>query len=212
MIFSNESLQKLEKSVATRMSEKRFLHTLGVKSAAESIAGFIPELDKSELSAAALLHDIAKELSASDTMGIIAGMNGIIEADLICQSVHHSLVAPVLICRDFPEYKTKNILSAVKNHTTGAPDMSIFDEVIFLSDYIEEGRSYCKCTELREKLYSRLHSSKDSEEAIFHLHNATIECLENTIAHVLGAGGYLHERTVQTRNAFLARRPEPLNL
>ena len=161
MIFSNESLQKLEKSVATRMSEKRFLHTLGVKSAAEFIAGFIPELDNSELSAAALLHDIAKELSASDTMGIIAGMNQITEADLVCQSVHHSLVAPVVICRDFPEYKTKNILSAVKNHTTGAPDMSIFDEVIFLSDYIEEGRSYPSCVSVRRAFYEGIDRADD---------------------------------------------------
>jgi predicted HD superfamily hydrolase involved in NAD metabolism len=212
MKFSNESLQELEKAVSERISADRFEHTLGVVKAALYIAKFVPIEDTSELHAAALLHDLTKELSPLEATNILRGLQDVSESDMVCSVVHHSLTAPEVIKRDFPEFATENILSAVKNHTTGAPDMSLFDEIIFISDYVEINRRYEKCVFLREKLYGFLRVSNDAEEAIFHLHDATVECLDNTIRHVITKMGYLHERTVETRNAFLGRRPNPLNL
>jgi predicted HD superfamily hydrolase involved in NAD metabolism len=211
MIFSNETLQKLEFSVSQRMSAKRFSHTLGVVKAALFIAEHFPEIDKSELRAAALLHDIAKEIDASLGMSVLKAIDPpVSEADLLCHPTHHALIAPEIIKRDFPEFATESVLSAVKNHTTASPDMSDFDMIIFISDYVEDGRGYKDCITLREKLFSALSASRDSEEARMHLCDAVIECLENTIRFVLARGIYLHEKTVIARNALLARRPMPL--
>ena len=212
MMFSNDALLELEKNVSCRMGSGRFEHTMGVVDSALFIADFIPELDKSELRAAALLHDVTKELPKTESLAIINASTDACESDIVCAPMHHSFTAPYVIRRDFPEYSTDNVLSAVKNHTTGAPDMSLFDEVIFISDYIEAGRSFFECVSLREWLYDSLRASRDCEEAKFHLHDAVIKCLDNTIRHIVGKGAYLHERTVSTRNAFLGRRPKPLDL
>lgn len=212
MRFSNDSLQKLEKSVSERLSEKRFRHTLGVVDAASFIGGYLSGLDMSEVRAAALLHDIAKEIPADEAAAHLAALSLTLKADIVCEAVHHSLIAPLIIQRDFPEFATEGIISAVKYHTTGSPDMSVLDEVIFISDYVEEGRRYNACTRLRESLYSALKGSRDYDEALSHLNDAVIKCLDDTIVHIIGRNKYLHERTVSTRNAFLARRPMPLNL
>ena len=33
-----------------------------------------------------------------------------------------------------------DILNAILNHTTGRPDMSLLEKIVWLSDYIEPGR------------------------------------------------------------------------
>ena len=211
MIFSNESLERLECAVKERLSEKRFNHTLGVVRAAVHIAGALGGFDESEIRAAALLHDVAKEMSAADAIAILMADSSIDEGDLMCPPAHHSFVAPSIIKRDFRGFATDNVLSAVRNHTTGDSEMSDFDMIIFIADYVEEGRTYRECVALRDKLHSGLSLARDGEEARWHLYDAVIECLDNTIRFVLARGLYLHGKTVSARNNLLAKRPKPLN-
>ena len=212
MMFSNESLERLEYAVKGRISEKRFNHTLGVVRAAVYIAAALGGFDESEIRAAALLHDVAKEIPEAEAMRLLLADKSTTDGDLLCPPAHHSFVAPSIIKRDFRGFATDNVLSAVRNHTTGDTDMSDFDMVIFIADYVEEGRTYRDCVALRDKLYSGLSLARDSDEARWHLYDAVIECLDNTIRFVLARGLYLHEKTVSLRNVLLARRPKPLNL
>jgi HD superfamily phosphohydrolase YqeK len=126
------------------------------------------------------------------------------------EPVFHSFTAPVVIKSEFAAFATDNVLSAVFYHTTGAPDMSLFDEIIFVADYIEQGRKYEHCKLVRKTLYDAFSASKDREECVMHLHNATIMALEHTIINLINNKKVLNERTVASRNAFLARVPAPL--
>ena len=135
----------------------------------------------------------------------------ITESDFLASSVYHSLTAPYVIKKDFPEFAVPDILSAVRNHTTGSPDMSVFDEIIFIADYVEEGRTYPACIEVRERLFNFILRSQDAEECISFLHDAAIASLDNTIVSLIKRGDFLHEKTVMTRNAFLGRKPLALN-
>lgn len=210
MIFTEQALLKLSERLSERMSEKRFRHTLGVERAAIKIAERCFPSAIFEIRAAALLHDITKEMSDKEQSDILKSLSDITESDLLCPSVFHSLTAPYVIKKDFSAFATDNILSAVRNHTTGAPDMSLFDEIIFISDYIEDGRSYASCISVRESLYLKLDKARDAEECIAALHDAVISALDFTITNIIKNGNYLNERTVLTRNAFLGRRPIPL--
>ena len=68
----DELLNVLRKSVKSRISERRYLHTLGVEDMATKLGEhFIPEMI-SELRAAALLHDVAKELDYQEQIKIIS--------------------------------------------------------------------------------------------------------------------------------------------
>ena len=211
MIYNENQLSQLRDAVKKRLSEKRFAHTLGVEDAAASLAEYILPDRVSELRAAALLHDISKELCDEEQIAIMrASLSDVTESDILSPPIYHSLTAPFIISRDFPLFATDDILSSALNHTVGAPDMSLFDEIIFVSDYIEAGRSYCSCVSVRERLMSCVERSIDKEACISALHDATIASLENTIISLIERGRFLHEKTVSTRNAFLGRRPTPL--
>ena len=211
MTYSGEQLESLRKKVSACLGDKRFRHTLVVERAAAYLAKKILPEKESEIRAAALLHDVTKELSVEEQLRIIKdNLPSLSDSDMMASSVYHSFTAPYVISKDFSEFATEDILSAVFNHTVGSPDMSVFDEIIFVSDYIEEGRTYPVCVELRESLMSNLSKSRETSESIAYLHEATIESLDNTIISLVKRGGFLHERTVMTRNAFLGRRPAPL--
>ena len=203
--FSANALEELSVAVENRLSEKRYAHTVGVASAAEKIGMYCLPEALSELSAAALLHDISKEIEDAAQMEILRLIGGLSNSDLMSSAAHHAFTAPYVIKRDFPGFATENILSAVFNHTTGSPDMPLFDEIIFISDYVEEGRKYKSCIEVREELYSALSEAKDREECIMALHKATVRALDRTIISIIESGRILNERTVHTRNAFLSR-------
>lgn len=211
MIFSDEMISELESEVKKKISSHRYVHTIGVKNAAVKIAEHCYSGDISEIIVAALLHDISKEYSVAEQLDMIRTSKfNISDTDLMSEVVFHAFTAPVVIEREFNNYATKSVLSAVFNHTTGSPDMSLFDEIIFVADYVEDGRSYSSCVNVRNDLYAAFSEARDKEECIMHLHNATIAALEHTILQIVKNKQVLNERTVATRNAFLARVPAPL--
>lgn len=157
MKYSENELAALSADVSLRMSEKRYSHTLGVMRMTGRLAQFFPWTDPSELSAAALLHDVTKELPQAEQRAIMrrSGVS-FTENDYATPSVFHSFTAPFVIARDFPAFATDNILSAVFKHTVGDAVMSTFDKIIFVSDYVEETRVYLSCTDMRNFLIMRL--------------------------------------------------------
>jgi len=210
MIFSDEFFSSLRDAVKARMSEKRYAHTLGVERAAVYIAKKCLPERVGELRAAALLHDITKELSTEQQLSILSKLPDVTDDDILSPGVYHSLSAPFVVKNDFPYCATDDILSALKNHTTGAPDMSVFDEVIFLADFVEDTRKYQACIKSREKLYNLLDAAKDADECIQILHLSVIETLDFTIKYLIDKQMYLNGRTVATRNSFLGRYPKAL--
>lgn len=206
MIFSDEIIKSLDNEVKKRLSSYRYVHTLGVRDAALKIASYCYLGDMSEIVAAAMLHDISKELSAKEQLLIIEHAKiDLYRSDMLSEQIFHSFTAPTVIRRDFSQFATDNVISAVFNHTTGAPNMSLFDEIIFVADYIEEGRTYDPCVKVREFLYSAFKHSHTREECILYLHMATLQALEYTLVDLIQNKKIISERTVLTRNAFLAK-------
>lgn len=211
MLFSEKIISDLETKIENKLSHHRYVHTLGVKRVAIKIAEYCYSGDISEIAVAALLHDISKEYSVAEQFQMMRESGkDFSDTDFMSEPVLHSFTAPVVISKDYSDFATANILSSTFNHTTGSPDMSIFDEIIFVADYVEDGRKYDSCIAVRDDLFDSFYSSFDMEECIMHLHNATIAILENTIVHLIKNKQVLNERTVATRNAFLARVPAPL--
>ena len=205
MKFSEKQLENLRQSVKSRLSEKRFSHTLGVERAAKRIAQYFPSLDASELSAAALLHDITKEYTLEEHFAL-AHSQGVTLTDEQIQSreILHSLTAPYAVKWDYPEFASDNLLSSLENHTTAAAGMSLFDEVIYIADYVEDGRTYPACVEVREMLFSGLETATNDSKRLSALHRATLKSLENTINKLLFQGRILNERTKEAREYILS--------
>ena len=205
MIYTEEKLEELRSSIASRMSQARYSHTEGVADMAKKIGEvLLPEL-VSELQCAALLHDIAKETPTEELISILkkAGV-ALTEEDLLIPASLHSFAGPEIIKRDFPDFATENLLSAVRNHTTGDADMTVFDEIIFLSDYIELGRDYPSCVETRNLFLDSFSNEKSREDNINALHRAAYRALQLTEKSLLARGSKVHSKTQLAKNSLAA--------
>ena len=175
-------LELLKAEVEKRLSAFRFLHTIGVADAAKALAKeLLPEKEK-ELIAAAHLHDIAKELPTEELISLSKEYGYEPNSDDISSpQVLHAFAAPSVIKKDFSAFATDDIMSSVFKHTTGDSEMSLFDEIIFISDYIEEGRKYPSCIEVRKDLYENLRLSSNITEKEYALHKAVLKSIEYTL-------------------------------
>lgn len=206
MIFSEERIEKLREDVRGRLSEKRYLHTLGVEKMAVLIGEKCLPDRIDELRVAALLHDISKEYSEAEHLSLAKKHNIIFcDDDFSAPAIWHSLTAVAVIMDDFPDFVTDDVLTAVTNHTVGNADMSVFDEIILISDYTEEGRKYEKCIKVREEMLTELSAARTEKEAIFALHRAVISSLENNIQELSFRGNSYHKRTSETLSAMLIK-------
>ena len=201
-MITEKSLAELRSGVEGRLSASRFLHTLGVERAAELIGQYCLPTEIFPLRAAALLHDIAKEFSL-DELILLLRKNGfpLTDEDLLSPQILHSFAAPFVICSDFPEFSESNILTATQNHTVGHEDMSLFDEIIFISDFIEDTRRYDACKKMREQLLSKLKPGDFLENALL-VHKACISTIEFTEKYLRERGKPINERMLKAKNAL----------
>ena len=197
---------ELKAAVEARMSQKRFIHTLGVVKAAKKLGEeLLPEKLQS-LVAAAFLHDVAKEIPAEELVSLSSEYGyKPTEEDKNSPQVMHSFAAPAVILRDFPEYASEDVLSAVFKHTTGDSEMSVFDEIIFLSDYVEEGREYPSCIAVRELLWSEMDRAVSREEKETALHRAALRSIEETLSSLNARGKHIHTKTMLAKD-FIERK------
>ncbi len=201
----NESqLTDLRFQVKSRLSDKRFRHTKGVESMAEFL-GMVLLPDKiEELRAAALLHDITKEIPESEQLSMIESYGiTLTDTEKKMNALFHSYSAPFLIKRDFPDFATEDVLDAVITHTAGAPDMTTFQKIIFIADYAEESRTFPSCISVRQYLYEGLKHGEEEPEIT--LDRAVLMALDSTIMSLVGRESLIADQTFLTRNAILAR-------
>ena len=123
------------------LKESRLLHTLGVLDTASQLAkAYRADIGRCEK--AALLHDCAKYMPMEEKIAICE-RNFVKISDIEKQSdsLLHSKAGA---CLAYEKYGIKDpeILDAIKWHTTGRPNMSIIEKIIFVSDFIEPNRTH----------------------------------------------------------------------
>lgn len=201
--FSDGELDRLRECVRSRLGEQRYIHTLGVEKTAVEIAECCLPAARSAVAAAALLHDIAKELTDEDLAEILKDDPRMTNEDFASRSLHHAFAAPYIVKRDFPSFATEEILSAVFNHTAGRDGMSVFDEIIFVADYVEPNRKYSECKDAGKMLFSEL--DRDSRaKSLLALHKCALAEIGSTERSLSKKGLRLNSRTEGTKK-FIER-------
>lgn len=202
-MITKDHIGDIRRSVEARLSPKRWLHTVGVADTAIAIGKYLLPDMCDELEVAALLHDVAKELPLEEQIRLSEEFGvELTDEDLATPAAIHSFSGVAVIKRDFPFAASDNILSAVKNHTLGGPDMSVFDKIIYISDYIEPGRLNDACRSVREYLFSAM-SSESAEERLKALDRAVMMAIDNTCAYVLSQGGHVNSRTLLAKASLI---------
>ena len=206
MSFTDLRIESLYQRVRGEISEYRFSHIAGVERAAIALGElYMPEA-VSELRVAALLHDITKELSTEEHVELMKkhGVD-VTETDLRSPKVLHSKTAELAVAERYAEFADERILQALRYHTTGNADMTLFDALIYLADYIEDTRTFADCVALREYFWSAEPQKMTSEQREAHLWRSVLRSLDTTIEDIESSGGYISEETFSARDAIAKR-------
>ena len=127
--------------LSKELKDSRLMHTFGVIDTASALAkAYQADIKKCEK--AALLHDCAKYMPLDEMIAICE--RNFIELNELEKKKNSLLHAKAGACLAYEKYgiKDKEILDAIKYHTTGKPNMSLIEKIIFVSDFIEPGRDF----------------------------------------------------------------------
>lgn len=136
----NEAIDKMRKKVKKYLDKDRYSHTLGVMYTAGALAmRWGADLDQALI--AGLLHDCAKCIP-NDKKIRMCRKNGITvsPAEEANPSLLHAKLGAYLAAKKY-HIRDRGILSAITCHTTGKPQMSLLDKILYIADYIEPNRA-----------------------------------------------------------------------
>jgi predicted HD superfamily hydrolase involved in NAD metabolism len=171
-----------------RLDDARYQHCLRVEQTARELAArFGQDVDRAGL--AGLLHDYAKQIPNHTYIDVIK-RNGF-DLDLLNynRGVWHGLVGTWFIKQEVG-VTDRLVIQAIERHTTGDPNMSTLDQIIFVADFIEPART------LPVEDQARVAAQTNMREA-------TLIELENTLQYLIGQRKVVYPKTLLTYNAFI---------
>lgn len=160
------------------LKQSRIDHTYGtVKSAVTLSKRYGADTDKAVR--AAMLHDIGKYCDYKE----LQNQGYVFDEDLslVPEACRHAVISKAIAEKYLGE-KDADVLNAILLHTTGDVDMTLMTKIIFVADYIEEGRSFDALEKIRQKAYV------DIDLAVSMIYDNTIEYLSKR-------GGEIHPKT-----------------
>ena len=206
MLFSEEKVSELYTRIKDEMSEYRFSHTSGVARAAVDLGKLYMQESIDELCVAALLHDITKELTVDEHIALMKkhGLT-VTDSDIASPQLFHAKTAELAVRDRYAEFATDRICQALRYHTTGSENMTLFDAIIYIADYIEVGRTVEFCVCLRDYFWSAEPSKMDVKERETHLWRTVLLSLDMTIENIKNKGGTVDGATLRAREAVAKR-------
>lgn len=180
----------LEK-VKDRLGEKRYKHSLFVLKAASKLAKQL-NLNQKKVKTAALLHDIAKSKNKSELNELLKDCRwSIDEIEASILPILHAPAGAVIAEKEFG-IKDQEILSAIRFHTLGHPEMGRLAQVIFAADFISEDRNFFGLNEIREEI------ERDFESGLYLI-------ITSNIKYQLNQNNFIHPYSNDLRNKLLKR-------
>ncbi len=190
-----EDIKKLRKSMEKALDAKRYEHSLGVEFTAACMAmKYGCDIENARI--AGILHDCAKCIPDSEKI-LLCEKNGI-EISAVEKKKPALLHAKAGAFLAKTQYGIKNedIINAIMYHTTGRPDMSLLEKIIFLSDYIEPNRK-------------TIPGLLEAREACFNDINAAMAVvLKNVLEYLESGKGQIDDKTRETFDFYKVYLPK----
>ena len=182
--IKDNNLYKLSgiEKVKGYLTPERWQHTVRVTvMAAENCARF--GIDEKQAITAAAWHDCAKYLTAE---------NKELKGFKLPQGVPKPIVhqyAGAFVAEHIFGIEDEEVLNAIRYHTSGRENMTNLEKLIYLSDMLEEGRSFDGVENLRKKF-------------ALGLDEGMLAALEHTIKYIKSAGGEIYPLTLKARKYY----------
>ena len=157
-------------SALALQSEKRKAHSLRVAYLAAKKAPAL-QIPESKAIQAALFHDCAKNLPLSSPL-----LQDFTPPENVPESVVHQFAGAYLAETKFG-IEDRDVLNAIRYHTSGRADMSALEKLVFLADMLEEERNFEGVDALRALFW------QENREVL--PQNGLDECLKEALLQTL---------------------------
>lgn len=205
-MITEKELDFLRNEVSSEMSEYRFRHTAEVEKMAQRLGELYLPSRVNELRAAALLHDITKECSTSEQIELCERLGiKLNEWDIASPKTLHARTAAALIPQKYSDFASGDIVRGVRYHTTGRAYMTLFEQIIYLADYIDMSRKFDDCVKLRNYFFDAEPEKMNREERIAHLRKTLILSFDMTVRGLINEGAPISPDSIRARNYFVCR-------
>ena len=184
-------IEELKEELKKYLKSDRYEHSLCVMEMSEKLAQKY-RVNKTKVMKSALMHDLAKEMPF-DELKKYTKENHIYVSrmELMLGVTLHGKVAAD-ICRKKYKFE-KEMCMAISNHTTGRPNMTMFEKIVFIADKIDETRQYEGIEELRNLAFENIDK-------------AIIKNIDSTTILNLQKGRPILEESIKTRNYLLINK------
>ncbi len=182
--------EQLCEKLKAMLTEKRYQHSLGVMDTALQLA-LRYGCDTGKAKLAGLLHDCAKNYDVPEMLTLCEQYGVVLDkVTAITPGLIHQVLGAEMARREFGAHD-EEVLSAIRCHTTGKPDMSLLEKILYLADFTEPGREWFEGLDaLRELTASNLD-------------DAMRLALDLAIKDVLFKGQPMHIDTANARNQLI---------
>ncbi|WP_077610851.1 bis(5'-nucleosyl)-tetraphosphatase (symmetrical) YqeK [Clostridium sp. Marseille-P2415] len=180
----NDVILDLRNELRGILTPSRFEHTISVSFICTALAmRYEYDLDKAEL--AGLLHDCAKHYGDDEIIKKCRKQDILLTDD--------ELRAPVVLHAKYGAWlaehkygiKDEEVINAIRWHTTGKPEMSLLEKIVFTADYIEPRRGKAADLPLVRSL------------AFVNLEDCVYRILKDTLDYLKGKGSFVDSMSNQ---------------
>lgn len=184
-----EELKKISKKLSKILKKDRYEHTMGVMYTSAALA-MCWGADVQKAMTAGLLHDCGKYLSAKEQIHFCKKKKiALTESEKEMPALVHAKLGAYLARHEYG-IKDPEILDAITFHTTGRPDMTLLEKIVYIADYIEPNRKEIPGLEnIRQLVFS------DIDKAVCLSAGSTVRYLKN-------GGKAVDPMTINTYNFY----------
>ena len=168
----SEKYKKYVELLKNRLTPKRFIHSLCVADEAVRLA-IKYNCDTEKAFLAGLLHDCCKDMDAKEQLQLFERFGIMLNTiESKAPKLWHAIAGAEYISTEL-DIKDKDILAAVRYHTTARKGMSLLEKIIYLADFTSADRDYDGVSDMRKAV------TKDLDTAMFEALDFSVKDLEN---------------------------------
>lgn len=185
-----ELIEKIQKDLKESLSEKRYIHSIGVMNMSIELAKlYNADIETARL--AGILHDIAKEMTPEEKIQYVNDNNIVIDdVERINTPILHGKIGADIARKKYGV--NEQIQKAIEYHTTTDPNMDIIAKILYVADKIELNRK----SEDYDIEYERDLAQKSLDDTIIYI-------IDSNVKSLINKGKLIHPRSIETRNKLL---------
>lgn len=136
-----KTVEEYKNIVRPFLGDKRYHHSVCVSESAGALAEkYGADVYKAEV--AGILHDIMKDMPPEDQLMMMTRYDIILsDVERSAQKLWHAMLAAAYLENEL-QITDRDILNAVRYHTTARENMSLLEKVLFIADFISADRDY----------------------------------------------------------------------